>query len=301
MISSLKQRLARRDAMLMPGAASALTARIIEDLGFEAVYITGAGVTNTFLGQPDLGLLSLTELADHVAAMRDAVELPLVVDADTGFGNAINVGRTVRVLERSGANAIQIEDQEMPKRCGHFSGKRVIDTWEMVQKVRAAVDARHSSECLIVARTDALAANGFEDAMERASRFIEAGADVTFVEAPRTPEQVRAIPARLAVPQLSNMVPGGLTPVFDVGELRAMGYAIVLYANAALQAGIVAMQRVLRHLNEHGSLKGAEDMFADFSERQRVVGKHLYDMLEAKYGASESDAKASARERSAPA
>ena len=171
---------------VLPGAANALTARVIEDLGFAAIYVTGAGVTNTFLGMPDIGLISVTELAIHVGAMREAVALPLIVDADTGFGNALNVGRTIQTLERAGANAIQIEDQDFPKRCGHFSGKSVIPCAEMVQKIRAAVDARNDPDLVIMARTDAIAVNGFDDAMERAAAYIEAGADMTFVEAPRT-------------------------------------------------------------------------------------------------------------------
>jgi len=278
----LRALIARKKALLLPGAANALAARVIEDLGFEAVYVTGAGVTNTFLGMPDIGLLTVTELADHVAAMRDAVSLPLIVDADTGFGNAVNVGRTVRTLERAGASAIQLEDQDFPKRCGHFSGKSVIPTAEMVQKIRAAADARVDRDFVIVARTDAIAVNGFEDAMARANAFIEAGADMTFVEAPRTPEQIAAIP-KLAVPQLLNIVAGGLTPMLPRAELETMGYALVLYANAALQAAVAGMQTVLGHLKAQGSLDGVSDKLAGFAERQRLVNKPHFDALEKKY------------------
>ena len=278
----LRALIARKKALLLPGAANALAARVIEDLGFEAVYVTGAGVTNTFLGMPDIGLLTATELADHVAAMRDAVSLPLIVDGDTGFGNAVNVGRTVRTLERAGASAIQLEDQDFPKRCGHFSGKSVIPTAEMVQKIRAAADARVDRDFVIVARTDAIAVNGFEDAMDRANAFIEAGADMTFVEAPRTPEQIAAIP-KLAVPQLLNIVAGGLTPMLPRAELETMGYALVLYANAALQAAVAGMQTVLGHLKAQGSLDGVADKLAGFAERQRLVNKLHFDALEKKY------------------
>src|SRR5271169_1594457 len=163
----LREMLRQRKAVLLPGAANALAARVIEDLGFQAIYVTGAGVTNTFLGMPDIGVMSVTELASHVSAMRDVVALPLMVDADTGFGNPINVARTIQILERSGANAIQLEDQEFPKRCGHFSGKSVVDCAEMVQKIHAAVDARNDPDLVIIARTDAIAGNGFEDAIER--------------------------------------------------------------------------------------------------------------------------------------
>jgi len=278
----LRGLIGRRKAVLLPGAANALTARVIEDLGFEAVYVTGAGVTNTFLGMPDIGLLTVTELADHVAAMRDAVALPLIVDADTGFGNAVNVGRTVKTLERAGASAIQLEDQDFPKRCGHFSGKSVIPTTEMVQKIRAAADARIDPDLIIVARTDAIAVNGFDDAMERANAYIEAGADMTFVEAPRTPEQIAAIP-KLAVPQLLNIVAGGLTPMLSRAELEKMGYALVLYANAALQAAVAGMQAVLEHLKAQGSLDDISDKVAGFAERQRLVNKPHFDALEKKY------------------
>jgi 2-methylisocitrate lyase-like PEP mutase family enzyme len=225
----LKKRVQRRDAMVVPGASNALVARLIEDAGFEAVYVTGAGIANMYLGAPDIGLTSLNEIADHVAAMRDAVSLPLVVDADTGFGNALNVRRTVRVLERSGANAIQLEDQEFPKRCGHFAGKSVIPTGEMVQKIKAAVDARCDQDLMIVARTDARACNGFDDAMDRARRYIEAGADMTFVEAPRSKEEMAAIAGDLEVPQLANMVIGGLTPLAGREDLTEMGFAFILF------------------------------------------------------------------------
>ncbi|HZL40641.1 MAG TPA: oxaloacetate decarboxylase [Pseudolabrys sp.] len=283
----LRKLLSQRKAVLLPGAANALAARVIEDLGFKAIYVTGAGVTNTFLGVPDIGLITLTELARNVNAMRDAVALPLIADADTGFGNAINVGRTIRVLERSGANAIQLEDQDFPKKCGHFAGKSVIPRADMVQKIHAAVDARLDPDLVIVARTDAIATNGFEDAMERAAAYIEAGADMTFVEAPLTKEQIAGIPKRLAVPQFINIVAGGLTPMIGLDELEKMGFAMVLYANAALQASIAGMQKVLGHLKERGSLDGISDHLAGFEERQRLVSKPRYDALEKKYSAPE--------------
>jgi 2-methylisocitrate lyase-like PEP mutase family enzyme len=279
----LRELLRKQEAILIPGAANALTARIIEDLGFDAVYATGAGVTNTFLGVPDIGLISMTELANHVAAMREAVELPLIVDADTGFGNPLNVARTIRALERSGANAIQLEDQEFPKRCGHFSGKDVVDVTEMIQKIHAAVDARTDPDTVIIARTDAIATHGFEEAMDRAAAYIEAGADMTFVEAPRTKEHLAEIPRRLKAPQIVNIVAGGLTPMIGLDELRGMGFSMVLYANAALQASVAGMQNVLKHLKDRGSLDGVSDQLASFEERQRLVGKPRFDLLEKKY------------------
>jgi len=279
----LRELLRQRKAVLLPGAANALAARVIEDIGFKAIYVTGAGVANTFLGVPDIGLLSVTELASHVSAMREAVALPLIIDADTGFGNAINVSRTIQTLERSGANAIQLEDQEFPKRCGHFFGKSVISRAEMMQKIHAAVDARVDPDLVIVARTDAIAVNGFDDAMERAAAYIEAGADMIFVEAPRSREQIAEIPKRLSVPQFINIVAGGLTPMIGLGELEKMGYSMVLYANTALQASIAGMQKVLGHLKAHGSLDGVSNQLASFEERQRIVSKTHFDDLEKKY------------------
>ena len=269
-----RERLARRDALLVPGATNALAGRVIADLGFEAVYLSGAGVTNTFFGLPDL--------AQHTAALRDAVELPIIVDADTGFGNALNVRHTIRTLERAGASAVQIEDQVSPKRCGHFSGKAVVPVSEMVAKVKAAADARHDPDFIVIARTDARAVEGFEAAIERAERYIEAGADVTFVEAPESLDEIARIPQRLAVPQLVNMVVGGKTPILDLAELRAMQYALVLYANAALQGAVHGMQVALKRLKEEGRLDESAPV-TSFEERQRLVGKPLFDRLERDY------------------
>lgn len=280
----LRGRLASDDILVLPGAANALGARIIEDIGFEAVYVAGAGVANTYLGAPDVGLVTLTELSEHVAAIRDAVEVPLVVDADTGFGNPLNVARTVRTLERSGANAIQIEDQVTPKRCGHFDGKQVIDQHDMVQKVRAAVDARRDDAFTIIARTDARASLGFDEAIERAVAYAEAGADVTFVEAPRNGEEMAAIPRLLPGPQVINTVEGGQTPSVGLAELESMGFKIALFANLSLQGAIRGMQRVLGHLREHGTISGIpDDEIARWDKRQRTVRKPAFDDLEQRY------------------
>ncbi|MDQ3558122.1 MAG: isocitrate lyase/phosphoenolpyruvate mutase family protein [Pseudomonadota bacterium] len=272
-----------RETILMPGAANALAARIIEDFGFEAVYLSGAGLTNTYLGLPDLGFVSLTEIAQHTAAIRDAVSLPIIVDADTGFGNALNVRHTIRTLERAGASAVQIEDQVSPKRCGHFAGKDVISVGEMLGKIRAAVDARHDANLLVMARTDARATLGFNAAIERAAAFIEAGADITFVEAPESIEEIREIPRRLAAPQLVNMVVGGRTPILDLAALKDMGFALVLYANAALQGAVYGMQVALGQLKETGRLDESAPVVS-FRERQRLVQKPLFDELEGRYG-----------------
>lgn len=278
-----------RRALIVPGAANAISARIIADLQFETVYVTGAGVTNMYLGLPDMGFLSLTQLAEHTAAIRDAVSLPIIVDADTGFGNALNVHHTVQVLQRAGASAVQIEDQVSPKRCGHFAGKDVIPVGEMVGKIHAAVDTRTSADLLIIARTDARAVDGFQAAMDRGSAYIEAGADITFVEAPESLDEMRRIPQLLAVPQVVNMVVGGKTPIVDASELSAMGFAIVLYANAALQGAILGMQNALRELKERGRLDESSAALVSFAERQRLVQKPLCDELERKYAGKGED------------
>ncbi|MGZ3297153.1 MAG: isocitrate lyase/PEP mutase family protein, partial [Xanthobacteraceae bacterium] len=263
-------------ALLLPGVANALTARIVADQGFAAAYVTGAGIANTFLGVPDIGLVTVTEVAEHVAAIRAVFPGPLVVDADTGFGNPLNMVRTVELLERAGADALQIEDQVFPKRCGHFAGKQVIPAAEMVEKVKAAVDTRRDRDLLIIARTDAIAPEGYDAAIERAAAYHEAGADVTFVEAPTSMEQIADIPRRLPWPQLANIVLGGRTPELPNQKLKELGYAGVIYANVALQAAVKGMQAALGELRRRGHMGDATDMVADFSERQRLVHKDDY-------------------------
>jgi 2-methylisocitrate lyase-like PEP mutase family enzyme len=280
---ALRRALHKGAGAIVPGAADAIAARLIERTGFPAVYVTGAGIANAYLGAPDIGLVTLSELAANVALMRDAVDVPLIVDADTGFGNALNVARTVRVLERAGANAVQLEDQEFPKRCGHFAGKTVIPAGEMAAKVRAAVDARRDPDFLVIARTDAIAAHGIDDALARAQLYIEAGADLTFVEAPRSEADMARIPQSLPVPQVANLVVGGLTPLLPRAALQRMGFALVLYANAALQAALAAMKEVLRHLHEAGSLDNIAGRLMSFAERQDLVGKPQWDALEVRY------------------
>jgi 2-methylisocitrate lyase-like PEP mutase family enzyme len=270
-------------AVLLPGVSNALAARVVADLGFPVAYVTGAGIANTYLGMPDNGLVTMTELVEHVAAIRDVFPGPLVVDMDTGFGNALNTMRAVRALERAGANALQIEDQVFPKRCGHFAGKEVIPAAEMVMKIKAAVDARWEDDVLIVARTDAIATDGFEAALERAAAYRDAGADVTFVEAPTTLEEIAAIPKRLRWPQLINIVMGGRTPELTNEKLQELGFAGVIYANVALQASLLGMQAALGELHRKGHMGDAGNLVLDFAERQRLVHKDEFDALELKY------------------
>jgi 2-methylisocitrate lyase-like PEP mutase family enzyme len=272
-----------RRGVIVPGAFNALSARVIEDLGFQAIYITGAGVTNMTFALPDQAFMGLGDIADHTARIRDAVDVPLIVDADTGFGNALNTYQTVRTLERAGADCIQIEDQVSPKRCGHFSGKEVITTIEMIGKIKAAVDARRDPDLLIMARTDACAVYGFEAALERAQLFSEAGADMLFVEAVTTAEEIRALPTRLKTPQLMNMVIGGKTPIFSAEELGDLGYGIVLYANAALQSAVSGMQKALTVLRDTQRIDEDPGLVISFAERQRLVGKPHWDAMEKKY------------------
>lgn len=273
--------------VVVPGAANALTARIIEELGFEAVYVTGAGVANSYLGAPDLGLVTLNELAGHVAAIRDAVELPLIVDMDTGFGNPIGVGRAVRELVRAGADALQIEDQLAPKRCGHFDGTAVISIGEMEQKIRAAVDSRADDNVSIIARTDARASLGMDAAVERAMRYVAAGADATFIEAPQSVDELRRIPKLVPAPQVVNLVEGGRTPLLPVAELA--DFRIVLYANVALQAAMYGMQQALGVLLRTGSLQDTLDQLVRWDERQRLVRKPHFDELEQRYVDQDAD------------
>jgi 2-methylisocitrate lyase-like PEP mutase family enzyme len=271
--------------LILPGAGDALVARLLEDAGAEAVYVSGAGITNSYLGMPDLGLLTATELAAQVAAIRDVVELPLVVDADTGFGNVVNVRRTVRALERAGANAIQIEDQSMPKKCGHFDGKSVVEPREMVQRIHAAVDARDDQDLLVIARTDARAELGLDRALERAHAYREAGADVIFVEAPETVDELSRIAASVPGPLVANMVEGGLTPIVPLAQLAELGFSIVLYANSVMRGGLTGMRAVAEHLLKEGDTLGVEDRIASWDFRQALVRKHFYDEMVDRYDA----------------
>lgn len=275
--------------LILPGAPDALSARLIEALGFEAVYITGAGVTNARLGMPDLGLITLAELADTVEAVRAAVTIPLVVDADTGFGGPLNVRRAVQMLERRGANAIQLEDQVFPKRCGHFAGKEVIPAAEMVAKLHAALDARAGDSLLIIARTDARQMLGLEAALERALLYREAGADVIFIEAPRSRDELAEIGRRLDGPLLVNVVEGGETPQLPAEELGTLGFSIVLYANAALRGAVHGMQVVLEHLRRTGSTLGVLEQMTGWEERQQLVGKPFFDELSERYATREPE------------
>jgi len=267
--------------LVVPGASNALVARLIEEAGYPATYVTGAGIANTYLGMPDIGLLSLTELGAHVGAMRNVVNTPLIVDADTGFGNAVNTWHTVRLLERAGASAVQIEDQTFPKRCGHFAGKSTVPSEEMVQKVRAAVDARTDPDLLIVARTDARAELGLAEACRRARAYRDAGADVTFVEAPQSEEEIAVIAAEVPGPKVLNIVAGGRTPQLHPDRIAELGFAIALYANLPLVVSMHAVRELLEALRS-GDYEGTPPSVS-WQDRQAAVRKPFFDELGDRY------------------
>lgn len=282
---SLKARLAQKPAVLAPGVFDALSALLVEQAGFEAAYLSGASIAYTALGRPDLGLVSAEEVAGVVRRIRERVTLPLIVDADTGFGNALNVQRTVITFEQAGASAIQLEDQQLPKRCGHLAGKALVTLEEMAGKVRAACDARRSDDTLIIARTDAIAVEGFDSALERAEAYLDAGADLLFVEAPRSPEELQTIAVRFSsrVPLLANMVEGGRTPLRTTGELEAMGYQLVITPGAMVRALTFAAQDFLKELRMNGSTAGHRGRMLDFDGLNRVLGLEEMKVLGAQY------------------
>ena len=258
--------------LLCPGVYDAFSAALAEQAGFAAVYLSGASVAYAQLGGPDIGLVTMTELADVLARIRERVGLPIAVDADTGFGNALSVQRTVRVLERAGASAIQLEDQAFPKRCGHLRGKTLVSTAEMVGKIKAACDAR--TDALVIARTDAIAVEGFDQALLRAERYLAAGADVLFVEAPETPAQLEAIGACLGarVPLLANMVEGGQTPIMPLARLGELGYRMVIYPGGTMRAVAHSLQAYFRGLHATGSTAGYRDRMLDFDGLNELLG-----------------------------
>ncbi|MCL6649396.1 MAG: oxaloacetate decarboxylase [Chloroflexi bacterium] len=279
----LRARLAEPGILIVPGVVDAITARLVEEAGFPAVYLTGAGLANAQFGLPDLGLIGLAEVAEQTVRIAEATSLPVIVDADTGYGNPLNVHRTVRVLERAGAAAIQLEDQVSPKRCGHFSGKQVIPCEEMVQKVRAAIEARRNPETVIIARTDALAIYGLEDAIVRAQRYWAAGADMIFVESPRDREQFLQIAHAVEAPLVANMVEGGHSPLLSAHDLEAMGYKVALFANTALRVALAAVREALAVLAREGSTATILDRLLSWEERQRLAGLPSWQALEERY------------------
>ena len=272
--ATLRDRLAGEAILPTPGIYDGLGARLAAEAGFEALYLSGASIAYSRFGRPDIGLIAMNEVAETLAAIREVVELPIVVDADTGFGNALNVMRTVAVFERMGAAAIQLEDQTTPKRCGHLKGKTLVGAGEMVGKIKAALDVRRDDKVLIVARTDAIAVEGFDAALDRAERYVEAGCDMLFVEAPQTRDQLEAVAARFAgrLPLLANMVEGGRTPLATAGDLQAMGYAMVIFPGGLVRAFGHMARDYFASLRATGSNAAFADRMLDFAALQDLIG-----------------------------
>jgi 2-methylisocitrate lyase-like PEP mutase family enzyme len=278
-MASLRTLLAGPPIVVAPGCYDALSALMIAKAGFAAAYFSGASLAYTRFGRPDIGLVSLTEVVDAVGAIRERVSLPLIVDCDTGFGNALNVMRTVREMARAGATAIQLEDQTSPKRCGHLADKSLIDTREMVGKLKAALDGRPSEDVLIIARTDAIAVEGYAAALDRAEAYAQAGADLLFVEAPQDDAQLAGIAQRFRgrVPVMANMVEGGKTPLKDAAALQALGFALVIFPGGTVRALAHALTDYFASLRQHGTTAPFRNRMLDFKGVNDLVG--TADML----------------------
>ena len=284
-MTHLKNRLNQKSALLAPGVYDALTALIAEQSGFEALYLSGASIAYTRLGRSDVGLTTFTEVQDTLARITERVNTPIIVDADTGFGNALNVQRTVRGFERAGAAMIQMEDQDFPKRCGHLDGKAVISTTEMCGKLHAALDARHDSNTLLLARTDALAIEGIEAALDRAEAYLECGVDALFIEALRSPEQMDMACQRFAhrIPLLANMVEGGKTPVQSAQALGERGFRIVIFPGGTARAVAHTLQRYYGSLKTHQTTANLREEMLDFDQLNAVIGTPALLALGQKY------------------
>lgn len=284
MSGTLRQRLSRAEILVAPGAYDAFTARLIEAAGFEAVYLSGAGVSYANLGQPDVGLLTQTEMLERVAHVASAISLPLIADGDTGYGNAINLMRTLRLWEQAGAAAIQVEDQRFPKRCGHLTNKELISTEEMAGKIRAARAARRSDEFLIIARSDARGVAGLEEAIRRGRSYVEAGADVLFIEAPHSRDELQAIARAFpGVPLMANIVEGGQTPLLSVDELQNLGYSLVIFPNSLTRHFARAGLNLLAELKARGTTHHLLDQMMPFDELNQLLGIERFQELERAY------------------
>ncbi len=279
----LRKLMAGDELIIAPGAYDGLTAWLVAAAGFRVVYATGAGISNSQLGLADLGLVTMTEVLDQVRKMVAAVDVPVIADIDNGYGNAVNLYRAVKEFTRAGVAAVQIEDQVSPKKCGHFSGKQIIPFEEAVLKIKAAVEARGNSNLVIIARTDAIAVVGFDDAIKRARAYHEAGADALFVEAPRSREELAEIGRHVPGAKIANIVEGGVTPIVPAEELRAMGFNLAIYANLVLRSSVKAIQTSLAHLRASGDTAGILDNMITMEERATVTQKDRLDALEKRY------------------
>ena len=274
MPTPLRQQIAAPEIVVAPGVFDAFSAMMAAKAGFSAVYVTGASIAYTRLGRPDIGLVSMNEVAEVIGLVRERIDLPMIVDADTGYGNALNVQRTVRLFERNGANAIQLEDQTLPKRCGHLAGKTLVPTAEMVGKLHAACDARADDATMIIARTDAIAVEGFEAALERAERYREAGADLLFIEAPQDHDQMTTLNARFAgrAPLMANMVEGGKTPILPADALQALGYDLVIFPGGLMRALATTASEYFASLRHHGTTQPFQNRMLDFEGINALLG-----------------------------
>jgi 2-methylisocitrate lyase-like PEP mutase family enzyme len=275
MRKSLKSLLAQPQCVIAPGAFDGLSARLVEQAGFPAIYASGGAIARS-CGFPDIGLLSFTEVCERLTHMCEATHLPIIADADTGYGNELNVARTVKTFERIGISALHIEDQQFPKRCGHLKDKSLISSEAMCIKIQAAINARRHKDFLIIARTDAIAVEGFEAAIARAQAYATAGADMLFIEAPESIEQIEQIAAQLPQPKLINMFYGGKTPLVPIERLQAMGYRLVIIPSDLQRAAIKAMQHTLQVIHANGDSHAINDQLATFQEREAIIGTSDY-------------------------
>lgn len=281
---TLHERLEEDEILLSLGAYDAISAKMAQQAGAESVYMSGSSVATSVTGAPDVGLATMTELRDRAQQMAGTIDVPLIADADTGYGNPINVRRTVREYARAGVDAVQLEDQTFPKRCGHFDGKSIVETDVFVQKIRAATDELADDDVLVVARTDALAVEGVDAAIERATAYYEAGADVTFVEAPQSRAQMERIVEAVPGPHLANMATGGRTPTLPADELETIGYDVAIYAAEAFRGALKAYERIYEGILEEGSQEGVRDLIVDWDRRNEITGLDRIDDLEKRYG-----------------
>lgn len=278
----LRKLIARPQYLIVPGAYDTLTARLVQVAGFEAVYLTGGGYSRAN-GYPDVGLLTMTENVQFIARTVEAVDVPVIADMDTGYGNAVNVVRAVREYEKTGVAAFHIEDQVSPKKCGHYEGKQVISPAEMVGKIKASVDTRRDADMIIIARTDSRALEGLQAAIARMNAYLEAGADLGFVEAPQSKEELAAIPKALPKPAVANIFEGGKTPPLPARELDAMGFRLGIYPSQTHRAAIAAAKKVLAVLKRDGDTSAIEHELATFNDREQAVNTQHWRAIERKY------------------
>lgn len=282
--TKLRRRINDEKILVAPGTYDPLMARMIAQAGFEAVEMNGAGVTYTTLAMPDLGLVTMTEMVERAYRVADACDLPVICDADTGYGNALNVIRTVREFERAGVAAIRLEDQEIPKRCGHFTGKTLVSVEEMVGKLKAALDTRIDPDFLIIARTDARSVDGLEAALDRVAAYADAGADMVFVEAPQSVEEFAAIPKAVDVPVLANMIEGGRSPLLSADDLQNLGFSMALFANGLARFLTRQAQDFLEILKREGTTEPLLDRMNGLDRQNEILGLAEYEALARKYG-----------------